>query len=850
MRQLLATLRRRPAPLAGTFIALMLAAVLVTLTASLLGTSATLTAPAQRLAATSVVVTGDPNVSFTSGDSTDVLALPAYRRLPAALAARIAAVPGVAAAVPDVSFAVALKTQGGQIAAGSGGPPITGHGWRSAVLTPFVLRSGHAPAGQRQLVLGTGLAQATGLRVGDTVRLTGQNLPSFTVVGLAAPAAATPTGNPAAGRSVFFSDAEARALYGHPGEADLIGVIARPGTSAAVLAGRIRAVAGRNMQVDTGTRRGGAEDLTVATDKFDLEQLALSGGIDLVLIALFVVAGAVALSVAQRWRNIALLRAIGATPGQVRRMMFLELAIGGALAGLLAYLPGTWLASWTIHGFAAHQLLPATARAWTSPWVLLVAVGAGLIVAQLAGFVAARRASRTPPAAALREANVERRWPHPVRIVLGVVMLGGGVALCVVLLTVRLSAYDQANFALPMLLAFMIGVALLGPLLVALAELAVRLPMRVLPGAAGRLALADIRLRPRRMASAVVSVALTVALVGAVYLIDVSQTHAAVVQGRQRLVASAVASAPGPGLAPRAVTAIARQPGVAAAVGLIPTTVFLPDPGNENTEGEAVTSGPLSSVLDLDVMSGSLRNFAPGDIAISQFVAGSGAMGVRVGDVITSYLADGTPYRATVTAIYTRSLGFGDVLVPAAASGGGHLGSSSLAEVLVQGTSRVSAQTLTGELSRLSGSYPGLSAASRTVVNDQAELQASQQSYANNLLLGLIASLAVMALVNTLVTATVERRESLRLLLRVGAGFRQLLSMTAYQTIVLSLAGLILGAGAAAASVLVVCKALTGVWAPYITWPPVVFIVTAVVALTAAAILAPTTWMLASGGDS
>ena len=87
MSQLLATLRRRPAPLIGTFVALTVAALLVTVTAMFLGTSLTLSVPAQRLAGTAVVVMGNPNVAVTSGAGTDnaetdVLPLPDYRRVP------------------------------------------------------------------------------------------------------------------------------------------------------------------------------------------------------------------------------------------------------------------------------------------------------------------------------------------------------------------------------------------------------------------------------------------------------------------------------------------------------------------------------------------------------------------------------------------------------------------------------------------------------------------------------------------------------------------------------------------------------------------------------------------------
>lgn len=846
MRMLLATLRRRPGPLVGTLVALSVAALVVTLMASFVGT-ASVKVPAQRLAATAVVVTGDANVSFTSGSgqgaTTEVLALPAYRRVPAALASKLAALPGVAAAVADVSVPLALELPDGKVATGTSAAPITGYGWQSAILTPFALRAGQPPVGSRQLVMGAGLAKATRLSTGDKVRLAGQDLPPFTVAGVAA----APAHDSAQDWTVFFSTAEATALYSHTGQADLIGIVARSGTSPSLLAARVRkSVASEGLSVLTGANRGEAENLAATSELSNLSALGAGAGIDIVLITLFVAAGAVALSVAERRRMFALLRAVGATPGQVRRMVMVELAALGILAGLIGYLPGVFLASWAVRGLGAHQFIPASVHAWTSPWELLLAVGVGTVIAQVAGLLAARRASRIPPAAALQEASVERRYPRPVRLVLGLAALAGGVVLCVVTFG-QSSAAQQLSLALLMLLAFMVAVALLGPFLVVVAELALRLPLRLAARLPGRLASAEVRGRPRRMASAVVSVALAVTFVGAIYLIDATQTQASIVQGRQRLVASEVVSTPGPGLAPDVLAAIGATPGVTAAVGLTPTIVFIGfDHGNgaENASAEAVTPGQLSAVLDLKVVVGTLVHFRPGDIALSDLVAGTGAIDTHVGQTITTYLADGTPYRAKVTAIFARSLGFGDVLVPAAANGGGHLGSISLGEVLVHGSRTVSPANLSSELTSLANRYPGLHVASRSVVNAQYELLTAQTSYVNNLLLGLIALLAAVTLANTLVVATLERRESLLLLRRVGATSRQLLSMTTWQTILLNVIGVILGTGAAAAAVAVPTKALTGSYLPYLTWPPAVLIVSLVLVLSAISTLGPTAAIL------
>ena len=859
MRILLATLRRRPAPLIGTLVSLTVAALLVTIVSLLIGTALTMTLPAGRLAGATVVVTGNPNVRFSygtgQGASADTVPLPGYRGVPAGLAARLAELPGVARAIPQVSVPVALELPGGRVVTG-GQAGLTGYGWPSAALTPFTLDSGHAPAGPGQIVVGAGVARSAGLRTGDQVRLAGASQPPYTVVGVASSGR-----NPAQNSSVFWSAAQADAEYGHPGSADLIGVIARRGTAAPALAARVRTVlastvlastalastglAGRHLSVVTGTARGPAADLAAAPDKDNLSLLALNLGIIMVIVSMFVVAGAVSLSVLQRRRQFALLRAIGASSGRLRRMMIVELAVLGILAALIAYLPGVRLSSLALRGLADQQFVPAGTRLWTSPLVLLIAAGAGVLVAELAGFVAGRRASRVRPTEALAEASVERRWPHPVRVALGVIALGGAVALGIVTLGQNVNPGQQASNALLTLLVSMVAVAFLGPLLVAAAELILRLPLRLLSGAAGRLALADIRVRPRRMAASVVSVALAVGFSGTIYLIDATGTHAAVVQGRQRLVADEAISAPGPGLAPGALADVAARRGVAAAIGLTPTTVLVPAAGEESASGEAVTPGPLAEVLSLPVMAGSLAHFRPGDIALSNMIAGNGGLNAHVGERITSYLTDGTRYRATVTAIYSRSVGFGDVLIPAAAAGGGHLGTPALGEILVHGSAGIAPATLARRIAPLARRFPGLQVASRSVVNAQYTRLTSQNSYLNNLLLGLIITLAAVTLANTLITIAVERREPLRLLSRVGATSRQLLAMTSWQVVVLNATAITVGAGAGALAVTVVSRVLTGSYLPYLTWTPLLTLAISVLALSGLASVGPTALILA-----
>jgi putative ABC transport system permease protein len=427
-----------------------------------------------------------------------------------------------------------------------------------------------------------------------------------------------------------------------------------------------------------------------------------------------------------------------------------------------------------------------------------------------------------------------------VRVAVGLVFLAGGVTVCVVTIRLHFSAAEELNLALGMGLSFLAAIALLGPLLVSVAELIARLPVRILTGVSGRLALGELRARPRRVATAVTTIALATAFLGTIYFDGATEAHAAGAQSAQRVRAEAVVTAGDAGLAPGVLRAIGNEPGISAAMGLVSTTIFIPDPGAEATAAEAVTPGPIAHLLDLHVVAGSLERFGPGDIALSQLVAGAGAAGVHVGEQITTYLADGTRYRATVSAIYSRSLGFADAIVPLGAAGGGHLGTGTVNQVLVNGSPATSPNRLRRELASLATSYPGLHVVGRRVANANDELLSSQTSYENVLVLVLVGLLAGIALVNTLVMATFERRDGLRLLRRVGATRGQISASAVQETALVAGIGLLLGAATAGIALAVVSRALTGSAAPFVTWAPVAVIVGVVGVLTSLSMLLPT----------
>jgi putative ABC transport system permease protein len=681
------------------------------------------------------------------------------------------------------------------------------------------------------------VAASTQLQVtvgtGDNAQRQSVPLPAYAGVpaGLAGQLARVPGVASATGESGFPGGIV------RPGMVDLIAVVADRGTSPATLAARIKADlprdsdhGGTGYTIATGAARGGVADLNNAVESANGHALGIAVIPVLITTALFALAATTALSVSLRRRRFALLRAVGATRGQIRRAVLGEQALIAVAGGLIGFLPGIALGALAVRALVAHGLFPAGTTALAAPWLAAVACGVTLPICLLSGLVAAHRAARISPARAVRDAHADRSWPGPVRMLLGLAAAGGLVTLNVLALHQN-GPGALVALALPSLMCGMAAVALLGPALVAVAAMAAR-PLAA-AGPSARLALAAIRRMPARTGSAVVAVALAVGLIGAVAFSNTSVAHATVVQSTQAVTADHVLSGSGltpATLPPSMLAAAERLPGVRAAVGVAPLSVGVTDPDLESINGEAVSAGPVSDVLSLNV-TGQLSELRPGQIAVSTMEASNG-LRVRLGQQVTVYLPDGTPYLATVSALYQRSLALGDLLIPASVVAG-HTGTpDGYGQILVSGGTQ-------GELAALAAAHPGTQLADRAVYNSEVASNAQQNSFVNLVILGIITALTTVTMVNTLVVSTVERRRQVRLLGRVGATRGQLAAAFCWQALFVSVVGVAAGATVCAGTLIGLTRAATGSPVPFIPAGPALLVVGAVAALAFAATLTP-----------
>ncbi|MCF2526786.1 FtsX-like permease family protein [Yinghuangia soli] len=824
LRLAFGTLRARLAGFAGAFLAVALATVLVTGAGVMLESVLRTHAPVERLSGTDLAVAASDKLERTpamgkgSGEGeSEGDKLQQTPRLPAGLAARIAAVPGVQAAVPDRTVPVALP----------GGLGAEAHGWDSAQLTPYRLTAGTAPQTGGQIVLDAPTAAALGAGPGTKLEIgTPKGARSVTVSGIAEGRGAT---------AVFLAPQTAAELGAVPDRADFIGITLAPGADAKQVRAAVKALlADAGPQFGDPTRgqpkaqvlSGGSlarleAPAATTAQEATVPVVAVFGG-SAAFTAIFVVAGTFGFSIRQRTREIGLLRAVGATPGQVRRMIAAEALLVALAAAALAVPLGYGFAHVLAELFDKADALPpgfTIVKSWL-PGV--VGAGSALLVTQIAAFAAAARAAKLRPTEVFG-ATAKRRILVPLlRYGLGVLTLAGGAALLAV--SMNLGGDDGASSSIGIVFTLMLAVALLG---LPIARVGVALVGRLVNpagGAAGRLARANGAAEPGRVAAVAVPVALTIAFSCSVLFIGTTVADETIAQSKARTSATYVVDGTGrAGLAPDAVDRIRALPGVAAAAGTVATTV-MDGSVSDALELDARGVGPdTAAVMDLGVRAGDLADLrGPDTVALGSRHAEAKDKGV--GDRIRYWLGDGTPMEARVVALYDNAFGFGDYLMPQEVAAA-HSTASGYDKVFVTAAPGADRAALTAELAKEGRVMD------RAAYLDEVADDANEGAWANAFILGAIAVFTALGVVNTIVMATASRAREFAVLRLAGTTRRQVTAMLRREFAVAAAVGIGIGTGIAWLTLGAFANGITGRFDP--AMPPAIYLplVAATVAL-------------------
>jgi putative ABC transport system permease protein len=747
---------------------------------------------AGRFAAADLVVRANPAVHVGRGHKADTIDVQRPVLLSAATVDRVAAVPGVQSAVGDIAFPVAVIGRDGNPLPSRGRESAHAYGWPSSALTPYRLVQGRPPASGREVVLDVDLARSGGLAVGDDVRVVTPRggTDAFRLVGIVS---ATP-GQQQRRSAAFFTQTRAEQLSGRGTGFDAIAVRVGPGRDGAKLDARIGAAAGDHAQV-LDHRHASAADAgdSRAFDRVQLVSVVASGGGLTASVMIFVVAGAVAFAIERRRRQIALLRVIGATPGQARRLLIRQIVPLGLLAGVGGCYAARLLFRPAADVLVSAGLAPDGFTVAPDPIPYVIAVAAAVLVPLLATLVAAHRALAGRPGEALVTSALPRRRLGAVRVLAGLAALGGGVTLIVVLSASALSYATLTAFLL------MAAVSLLGPIVVGWpSALAGRALLPV--GGAGFLAGSALRSARFRTGAVGAAIALVVALAGAQVLDVATAQRAAERAAAKRVQADHVLVArAGDGLPAALAESLVKVPGAHVA-GVVSTNVYLLDRGltRDGSGWDAAGIDPrgMRGTLDLDVRAGSLSRLHGDGVAVSETVARAGDL--SVGSVVQAQLADAAKAQLRVVAVYGNSNGLGDVILSRALAMS-HAVAPLDSAVFVAGGDK---PPVSRALKEQVANTPTAVALPRPAYLERVDARDEGRLHAQWVVVALMIAVAIMGAFNTGAIAVAERRGELLLARLSGATGSQIAGALTLEAAATSLVAIVVGTVVAFASLI------------------------------------------------
>ncbi|MFF7655087.1 ABC transporter permease [Streptomyces sp. NPDC007983] len=766
------TVKNRKGGFIAAFIAVFCGSAVVTACGVLLMSGLLSGVSPERYAGASVMVGGDQTKEITQNFD---LHYPERVSLPAALTAKVGKVSGVRAVVGDRTVGMGIADPRGR--ALDLGHPLYGHGWASAALGPFSLAEGREPRSGKEVVLDSALARKAGAKVGSTVPLSVGTTPSsYRVVGLAAP--------PKAGlerqSAVFLTDARAAELSRRPDRLTAIGVLAEPGTDADALADRIEkalADSPEDVAVYTGTQVGDLEFLDMGQSRGFLIALSASFGGTALAVVIFVVSSTLGLAVHQRRRELAMLRAIAASPREIHSLIGSEILMVASVGALLGAAPGFLIAGALRDAFAAVGVLPGDFEISYNPAPAGASVVLCVLGARLAGFIAAYRTARIQPVEALRESQTEPPRLGRVRLNVGRGLIVLGLAAAIVL-PLMIPGQMAIAGAAGSLLILMFGCALIGPQLVRITT-GLMAPLLRRFRVSGYLAAANTGANAHRLSSAVVPLALGAAM-ALMQLSTLSTVEAtAKQQAATGVLADYVLTSEATGLSPDLAETVRSVPGVGTATPVARSQVML-----NYLEVDKMTARLFSAqgldprgldrTLDLDVQEGSLNALSGDTVALSWMAADTAGLGV--GDAAEVNLGDGVEKKLKVVAVYGNGLGFGDVTLPHGALTA-HTTDQLSTALLVKASSAGDRDRVGKALTGLAQRTPALKVQRPDEFTAAQQGQFAQQSWTNLIANSLLLLYVLIAVVNTLVMATAARSREFAMLRLIGTSRRQTLRM-------------------------------------------------------------------------
>ncbi|TRV77542.1 FtsX-like permease family protein [Streptomyces sp. 130] len=784
----------------------------------------------------------DVTVSPEKADVTDIPENGKPASLPASVLAKAARADGVKKAEGAVSSSsvTVVDSHNENMGSETGAPTLAGN-WTQNDLRSMEITSGHAPRGPTEIMVDADTAEKHHLKIGDelrTIAATGDLKGKITGI------AAFKVTNPGAAVVYLDTATAQRALLGAPDRFTHLSITAEQGVSDAQLKRNVAQALDGSAAYKIQTQAEAAADNKDSMGSFlDVMKYAMLGFAGIAfLVGIFLIVNTFSMLVAQRTREIGLMRAIGSSRKQVNRSVLLEAVLLGVFGSVLGVGAGIGLAVGLMKVMGAIGMELSTEDltiSWTTP---VAGLALGIIVTVLAAYIPARRAGKVSPMAALRDAgtpaDAKSGW---VRAVLGLVVTGAGAA--ALWATTRADEASDGSGLLGLgVLLTLVGFIVIGPLLAGVVVRALSAVLLRFFGPVGRLAERNALRNPRRTGATGAALMIGLALVACLSVVGSSMVASATDELEKSVGADfIVQSANGQLIVPQAAEALASAPGIDHLTHYKVLAAKLTGPDGKASE-EHVTAADPSYAQDVRrvVLSGDLDK-AYGKDAMSVGEGYATAHHIEVGDTITVAFEAGAEAKLKVAAITSDET---------ALDQGAMYLNTSTAQRYVPADEMP--QNMLMFAKAKDGQEDAAYAALKSAVADYPQYEVQNQADFKedlkdqigqllNVVYGLLALaiiVAVLGVVNTLALSVVERTREIGLMRAIGLSRRQLRRMIRLESVVIALFGALLGLGlgmgwGTSAQKLL---ALEGLGVLDIPWPTIVtvFVASAFVGLFAA----------------
>ncbi|MFJ9695512.1 ABC transporter permease [Kitasatospora sp. NPDC101183] len=654
----------------------------------------------------------------------------------------------------------------------------------------YPLAEGRGPKNAGEVALDAKTADKGGYKVGDTVRVAVNGpVMELKLTGV------LHTNDPrvtSGGSLAAFDTATAQKLYLSPGRFAELDVKAAPGADDAALLTAVKQAVpqGDSIEARTGRELADEQDRMIEQGFKTLSTFLMGFAGIALFVGIFIIANTFTMLVAQRTRELALLRAVGATRRQVSRSVRAEALLVGLAASATGLLAGVGIAA----GLRALLNGPMDANLpdgplIVSPTTVIAAIAVGVVVTVLAAWLPARRASRIAPVAAMSSADQPATHKSlVVRNSLGLLftLIGAtGLAAGVLAKEIKLVGLGAA--------ALMIGVFVLTPLL-SRPLIALLAPLlRALYGTPGRLAQQNAVRNPRRTAATASALTIGVTLITALTVVGASVNKAIDAATASDLKADyTVAMSNGSMLSPDVSTRIAAAPGVTALSTVREVPVQTAHNGDEDEWLTAVDAASIDQVANVQVREGSADALKQGKLLVSS--ARAETKGYRVGDTLAVTYPDETKGSLVVGGVMESNTALAGILAPESVVGAHAAEGTGPNRVLVKG-----AHGATGELKQAlrdaTGGNPLIA------VKGEKDIKAENRRIVTGILnmmyglLGMSVVIAVLGVINTMAMSVFERRREIGMLRAIGLDRLGIRRMVRLESLLIALFGGVVGVG-------------------------------------------------------